>query len=278
MQQLRMFGCTFVDSTQLPEQIVKQLSELQPDVINGLGGPIYLAAKSLNRGACRAIRPKFLALGGDTLTPSMIRVIEEVFQAPVFIFYGSHEFNLIASQCPLGGELHVLDDSVLLEVLDDGKRAGPGKSGQVVATALHSFSQPFIRYKLGDIATRGRDECSCGSPCSSIAKIEGRVLDRIILPNGRLLSPDRLFFVIEKKAKWIRQYQLNQSTRERVKVNLVARREPSPSELLNLRKALQDVVGEGIRVETRLVASIPVGPGGKLRLSHSSILDEYLSG
>ena len=48
------------------------------------------------------------------------------------------------------------------------------------------------------------------------------------------------------------------------------------TELEGLRNALQSVVGEGLQVEVRTVSSIPVGPGGKLRLSHSDILEDYL--
>ncbi len=32
----------------------------------------------------------------------------------------------------------------------------------VVVTALHSFAMPFIRYRLGDLVTRGVDACPCG--------------------------------------------------------------------------------------------------------------------
>lgn len=276
MRRLKMYGCEFVDSTQLPEQIMEGLTKFQPDVVVGLGGPVYLASRTLSISECRAIKPRFFALGGDTLTPGMIRHIEEVFQAPVFAVYGSHEFNLIASHCLRREGLHVQEDGVLLELLEQDRSVDAGEKGEVVATALHSFSQPFIRYRLGDIAVRTHRDCPCGTVFSSLEKIEGRIIDRIILPNGQLLSPDRLFFVVEEQNEWIRQYQLNQPRRDLVRLQLVTSREAGASELIELRQALQKVAGDGLRIEIETVPSISVGPGGKLRLSHSEILSDYL--
>jgi len=276
LSKLRLFGRRFVDSTQLPGQIMKELRDLQPDVLTGLGGPVYLASRSLSVSECRKIQPRILALGGDTLTPVMIDHIQHAFQAPVFVVYGSHEFNLIASQCPEGRELHVLEDAVIVEILNGELSVSPGETGEVVVTNLHCFAQPFIRYRLGDIARRGSENCSCGSFCTGIDKIEGRIIDRIVLQNGQLLSPDRLFFVIEKEAEWVRQYQLRQPRLDLVQVKLVPSEEAPVSGLETLRYALESQVGGGLQVEIQTVSAIPVGPGGKLILSHSDILEDYL--
>ena len=43
----------------------------------------------------------------------------------------------------------------------------------IVATNLHAYSMPFIRYSLGDIVTRGSNGCSCGQPFQTIRAIQG---------------------------------------------------------------------------------------------------------
>jgi phenylacetate-CoA ligase len=165
---------------------------------------------------------------------------------------------------------------MILEILRDEHPVAPGESGEVIVTGLHSFAQPFIRYNLGDIAERGPITCPCGFPCATIKKIEGRVLDRILLPEGQLLSPDRLFFVIEREAVWVRQYQLQQLRRDLVRVSLVTDRKPSSHEVNRLQKALQRVVDDALEIKVELVPEIAAGPGGKQRLSHSRVLENYL--
>lgn len=66
---------------------------------------------------------------------------------------------------------------------------GEGKSGEVVGTSLNYAAMPFIRYELGDVVTRGPERCACGSPFSTLAVIQGRVVNYFPLPDGRVLHP-----------------------------------------------------------------------------------------
>ena len=45
-----------------------------------------------------------------------------------------------------------------------------------------SFAMPLIRYRLGDVATRGPDRCTSGAPFSTIRGIQGRMHDWFVLP------------------------------------------------------------------------------------------------
>jgi phenylacetate-coenzyme A ligase PaaK-like adenylate-forming protein len=81
--------------------------------------------------------------------------IEAGFGAPVIDFYDSHEFNMIAWQRPGTGYYQLAAQSVISEVLQDGHPVEIGEQGEFVGTALHSWAMPFIRFRLGDIVTRG---------------------------------------------------------------------------------------------------------------------------
>ena len=86
------------------------------------------------------------------------------------------------------GRRHVSDDVVILEVLANGRPAQIGERGEVVATALHSFNMPFIRYRLGDIVTRGKTACNCGRSCSTIESVQGRMNDFFPTADGGTAS------------------------------------------------------------------------------------------
>jgi len=83
-------------------------------------------------------------VGGETLTEPMRKEIQQAFGGPVYATYGSQELNLIAWECKETGELHTCDDGVMVEVLADGRAAGPGERGELVGTNLHFDAMLFI--------------------------------------------------------------------------------------------------------------------------------------
>jgi phenylacetate-CoA ligase len=171
--------------------------------------------------------------------------------------------------------MHVADDSVLVEVArDDGSPAGPGETGEVVATALHSFAMPFIRYRLGDIVTRGPARCPCGAPFSTIRAIRGRMVDCFSLPGGRTIHPYELVLPLMRRP-WIRQYQLLQETTERIVLRLVAAPSPPPADLVEIEAIARDCLGPGVEFAVALVPEIPLESTGKLRPSRSLVSSAY---
>ena len=40
-------------------------------------------------------------------------------------------------------------DTLVVEVIRDGKQASPGEPGSIVVTDLTNYGMPFIRYKVG---------------------------------------------------------------------------------------------------------------------------------
>ncbi len=81
----------------------------------------------------------------------------------------------------------------------DGRPAAPGERGEVVLTALHSFAMPFIRFRLGDIVTKGDSHCACGQPFATIRSVQGRMFDYFPLPDGRLVHPYEIIAILSEQ-------------------------------------------------------------------------------
>jgi phenylacetate-CoA ligase len=186
--------------------------------------------------------------------------------------YGTHELGTIAWQCPRGMRLHVADDGVIVEVLNGDRPAEPGEAGEVVATRLHALAMPFIRYRLGDLVTRGETPCPCGAPFSTLLTIQGRMLDYFPLPDGRLFHPYELVtLILEQGARWVGQYQISQERRDRIVVRVAPLTRPTAAEVVALESAARARLGPGIEVELALVPEIPVEVNGKFRVSRSFV-------
>ena len=83
-------------------------------------------------------------------------LIREGLGIDVWDNYSSEEFGAIAFQCPEEEHLHVLSFFTHIEIVDEnGNPCQPGDIGRVIGTSLHSYSQPLIRYELGDLASFG---------------------------------------------------------------------------------------------------------------------------
>jgi len=264
-----------IDTRKLPEEILGGILHYRPHVISGLASLIYRVAEQMTEEDRRVIRPRFIMPGADTLTAPMKRTIEEGFGAPVRESYASHEFNLIAWECPLSGEMHVQDASVILEVIREGQPAKPGEKGEVILTSLHSFAQPFIRYRLDDIVTQGNPLCPCGSPLSTILGVEGRVLDRILFPGDRLVSPDSFFARIHESAPWVRQYRIIQENRFRITVQVVPFSPPSIDRIRSLEHVLREGLPEEMKLYLDIKSRLEPGKGGKFRVSENRVLAQY---
>lgn len=263
---LRLFHIAPIDCLDPEDSIRRRLAQLAPHVITGYSGTLSrLASHVVARGA-PPIRPRLLCAGGEPLTPPMRRRIEQGFGAPVFAFYGAQELNLLAWQCPASDELHTCDDGVIVEVLRDGRAAGPAESGDVVVTGLFSFTAPIIRYRIGDTATRGSDTCSCGQPFATLRDVQGRDPGLLVLPDGRRLHPFAIIGpLIDAGADWVLQHQIEQVTHDRVALRILPLRPPEPDALRRLRETGRRVLGPSVRYEVELVSGFSADPTGKFQ-------------
>jgi len=144
-----------------------------------------------------------------------------------------------------------------------------------VATNLHAYSMPFIRYRLGDLVTRGREACVCGRPFGTVAAVQGRMIDYFPLPDGRTLHPYQILGSFIRGADgWIRQYQLLQERLDRIVLRVVPMEAPSVDQLTRIQRSVLPLLGPGVEFQVSLVDDIPLEEGGKFRPSRSLVASD----
>jgi phenylacetate-CoA ligase len=271
--KLGLFPYQEVHSLLPPEEILAKLREIRPDVLRGYPGTLSWLVDYLTSEDRALIRPRFITTDSEMLTADMRSRITQGFRAPVVDFYDSHEFNLIASECPSTGLYHVSDTSLIVEIIRDGRCVGPNEEGELVGTALHSWAVPFIRYRLGDLVTRGPDRCPCGAPNTVIARVQGRVCDWFNLPDGRAIHPYILVHVLMAEGPWLRQYQIVQEEPGLIRIRVAPSRDsaPGPDAISRLGQAISAKLGGTVRVMVDVVDRIAVEPSGKYRPYYSRV-------
>ncbi|MBA2565145.1 MAG: phenylacetate--CoA ligase family protein [Gemmatimonadetes bacterium] len=250
------------DCRQPPERILRQLATFEPTVIGGYAGVLNQVAQVALENGERTVRPRYLTAGGEMLLPSMRRNIRAAFAAPVYDVYSSNELKLTAWECRQSGLYHVCDDSLILEVVADGRAARDGEAGELIGTNLHSFAMPFIRFRVGDVVVKGPDRCPCGEPFSTLRAIQGRALEHFLLPGGRVVHP---FALDVGLTPWIRNFSLVQEREDAVVARVVALAERTGEQVAELTRSVQAVLGPDVTFTLEFVSALEPAPSGKFQ-------------
>jgi phenylacetate-CoA ligase len=122
---------------------------------------------------CRPVR---VSTNSEPLLDEDREAIAQAWQAPVHNLWGSTEIGVQAVGCGVGEGLHICEDEVVLERVDENcTPVGPDEAAaRTLATGLANRTFPFIRYDLGDEVTLLPGPCACGSAFARVADIGGR--------------------------------------------------------------------------------------------------------
>ncbi|MDP4182089.1 MAG: phenylacetate--CoA ligase family protein [Bacillota bacterium] len=128
----------------------------------------------------KALRAIYIA--GEALTQSKRKLLEKIWDVPVFDNFGASEIGPLMIEC-IHRNTHPLEDSFLFEILDESliREVEPGETGLLAVTTLTRRAAPLIRYLTGDRAKRVYNKCPCGRESSM--EIQVRKKDSIIIEN-----------------------------------------------------------------------------------------------
>jgi phenylacetate-coenzyme A ligase PaaK-like adenylate-forming protein len=159
-------------------ETVEAMNEAQPTHLIGYSSVIGDLAAEAAEGRLR-IAPLRVATNSEPLLPETRSLIERVWNVPVNNAWGSTELGMHAAECDWSRGLHVHEDAVLLERVDERDRpvADDEPASRVLLTGLANLTFPFIRYELDDVVTFAAEPCPCGSAFRLLAGVEGRALD-----------------------------------------------------------------------------------------------------
>jgi phenylacetate-CoA ligase len=183
--------------------IATRLQALEPDVLITYPSCATALAQMQLDGHL-ALRLDELWLGGEQLTGTQRRQLVGTFACPLRNSYGASEFYAMAFECALG-RLHLNDDWVVLEGVDDRGRPVPAGtfSHTTLLTNLANRTQPLLRYELTDRVRFDPAPCPCGGALPVI-DVQGRGDDVLRLPGRHggpvVLLPLALETVLEEDA------------------------------------------------------------------------------
>jgi len=262
-----------------PESLARYASMLKafrPDAIDSYPSALAVFAEFCRNHGIKYIKPRVIFLSGEKLYPNQREVIQEVFDCPMFNRYGSNEFSIIAQDCDRHEGLHLLNQSLYLEVIhESGRPAESGEVGEVVITDLANLYMPFVRYRTGDLAVPTLRSCSCGRGSPLLDRIEGRVFNVVVTADGR--SAGGAFWTyLSRFVPGIKQYQIEQRDRSGVIFRIVRGPDWKDEYTRTLEAKIKGNMGEEFKVDFEFVGEIPPTPAGKFRFIWSRISERLV--
>jgi len=260
----------FLMSDARMQEYVDAIDAFKPEVIVSYVAPILRLAEWVLASGRRVHRPRLVLGAAEALHDGQRAIIEQAFGCPAYNTYGCREFMLIAAECDHRNGLHLTADHLKIELGATPDVLSDAAPRDVVATDLHNYGMPLLRYVNGDLATASAKACSCGRGLPLLARVDGRKLDAMRTRDGHFV-PGEFIVYIFLNATGIKRYQVVQRQLDSLDVALVRGPDFDESVLDMLRAGLAKAVGSSIALNFNYVDDIPLTPSGKLRVTISEL-------
>ena len=258
------------------DEMVDALNAYRPEALIAYASIVGALAEEQLEGRL-AIEPRFTIATSEVLTDETMRRAEAAWGAAPFNTYAATEAPGIAMASPERVGMHVCEESVVVEVVDDDDRpVPPGLPGnKVLLTSLTNRAQPLIRYELSDAAVLAEGPDPSGRPFTRIARVDGRTSEILRFPaaGGREVAvhPYRLRAPFSALLD-VRQYQLVHERGGALLIRLVPRAGAPRDLVANVRDAVTHALADAgvadpsVRVETVAAIEREGGHAAKVKL------------
>jgi phenylacetate-CoA ligase len=270
---------TYLDTLNMDEksmiEFYRAICLRPPALLFGHAHSLHLFSKFLKEKSWSPPRPKGIISTAMVLHSHERKTIEEVFGIKVTNRYGCEEVSLIACECEQHQGLHINLDTLVVEVIRDGKQASPGEPGSIVVTDLTNYGMPFIRYKVGDVGILSERNCSCGRSFPMLQSIEGRAADYIVTPEGKYISGISLTENFAMLLPEIKQLQIVQDRENHIILRIVKSDNYKDETAIKIRALFIERFGLAMSYELEYLNMIPQEASGKYRFCISKMENPF---
>jgi len=266
----RLFNYRFLPAFELtPENVsiyFETIRQAKGGVLVGYASAMMNLVEYMSWSGLQGSPLKSAICTAEYLPDQWRKRISEVLGVPVFCYYGCGEVNSIAYECSGVDGYIVSEELLVLEVAADEETTKFQDLGKGLAcvTTLFNYAMPLVRYLNGDVLELDRSPSENGR--LRIAKLEGRVADRLVATDGHMVSgalPPHLVF---KSGVPVWKYQVVQVERDRIFFHYLMSDGNAFTPLMRdtLATALRRYLGEDMKISF-VLGKFEVPPSGKHR-------------
>ncbi|SHG17380.1 phenylacetate-CoA ligase [Arenibacter palladensis] len=221
----RVFLAMANPSAKQLNKFVHDFNHIKPALVQGYVDVVFEFAMYLLDNDIKIHPPKMVWVTSAPLFEEQREIMKKAFGAPVCDQYGNTEILLIAAECPVQNGLHMMQDTVHIEFVDDNNQpVQPNTTGKILLTDLTNYAFPLIRYEIGDEGKYKDHMCSCGSSLPLMDNVRGRQSMNIRTPSGLRIRGEHIMAMFEGYMKAFKEIQLRQEANFSVCIEYVPRK------------------------------------------------------
>jgi phenylacetate-CoA ligase len=266
-----------ISESRVPE-VMAAFDRFRPQCLFGYPSTIELFGQMANKQGYSLpdLGIKVVFSTAELLYDHQRQSISEAFgNIPVTDCYGSREGGFVSHQCT-EGRYHIMDPNYVVEFEKNGQLAQSGEDGEVVLTHLDAWGMPLIRYRTGDVAQQGEEQCACGRHWSTMQSIRGRTTDFIVTPDGRWQHALSVIYIV-RDIEGVDEFKIVQHDLEDVQVLVKTLPELFPEDgRERIVSGIKKRMGDSVNVRVDQVGSIPREASGKHRYVVSKVAQQGL--
>lgn len=223
-----------------------------------------LLATFAEANGMRDFQLKSVFTSAESLLPRHRETIERVFRCEVFDLYGANDGGGFAFECEEHLGLHAVSERAIMEVIDTrGDPVASGETGELITTDLLNYSMPFIRYRVGDMASKKPKDCPCGRGLPLFSPIQGRSHDFVLTKKGAKVHGE-FFAHLLRNRQWVDQFSVVQEENGDIVLLIRTMSRELPDEAKEIQGVLKQKF-EGSNVSLQPALEMPVASSGKHR-------------
>ena len=259
----------FILSHPIMRKFIKIFNSSKPSVILAYVNAIYELSNFAKNEDIKVSHQKSVISTSGVLYPFLRKEIEMIFGCEVYDQYGSREVSCIASECEYHNGLHISEETIILEIVDEnGNECPVGVEGDVLVTSLVNYAMPIMRYKIGDRAIMEPGFCKCGRFHKRLKNVVGRSMDNFKLRDGTIIPSEYFihFIGVVLNRGILKKIQIIQKSYDVIDLHVVYSNEEILSEdIQNIIQAVKKVMGENCTVNIHEKENIAPNSSGKYR-------------
>lgn len=249
----------------------KDLAQWKPPYLMGYSSALEAMARCARKYCLDDITFKAIRSSAEMLWPYQRNEIEEVFNCPVFNFYGSREVNNIAAEDPICRKLHLISTWRLVEITNEAGQSQPlGSAGFIIVTDLSNYAMPFIRYQNQDIGRLSEHSCLCGRVNPVLDELIGRSSDIIRTPEGNLIHGEFFTHLFYGKDDIVK-FQVHQTYLDKIVLRYIPASNTHTKTVGAILDEMKKRVGPNMSISIQICSDIPLTSSGKHRFTISDV-------
>jgi len=229
---------SFDMGTEDMRRYAKVINSFKPRFIRGYASSINFFSSFINQEKIEITAPRAIFTTAEKLMPHMRKNIENVFGREVYDTYGMNDGGISAFECSEHNGLHIDTERSIMEVVDNNNFQLENGVGGILATSLHNYAMPFIRYDTGDLGHIINDTCGCGRGSKLLKEVIGRQQEMLQTPEGKFVHGE-FFVYIFKKIKGVTEFQVIQNKLEKITINMVLEKDFDELQLDTIREIVK---------------------------------------